>query len=120
MPLNERLDGASINASQRSQLTHAAAEIGFQHGTSVCHLTAQGLLTSANSYVHTGLHPILQYHLGYLLEYAIQTVRNSNGRSTMAAMIIALLSGNSHLPSAVRKVQLDHLDCLPPLTNQSG
>ena len=53
--------------------------------------------------------------MGYPPEYAIQTLRNSNGLSTMAAMIIAMLSGNSQVARGIRDIQVAHLDCLPPL-----
>lgn len=78
-----------------------------------------GAWAALNSYVHTGLHPMLQYHLGYPPEYAIQTIRNANGLSTMGAMIIAVLSGQSRLTKAIKEVQLSHLHCLPPLAGDS-
>jgi hypothetical protein len=75
----------------------------------------QGAWASLNSYVHTGLQPMLKYHLGHAPEYAIQTVRNANGLSVMAAMVIAMLTGNRDVTRIVRDIQLRHLDCLPPL-----
>lgn len=69
-----------------------------------------------NSYVHGGIHPLMQAHHGYAPEYAIQSLRNANGLSAMAAMLIAVLSGDPEKTRRVREIQLAHLDCLPPLT----
>ena len=68
-----------------------------------------------NSYVHSGIHPILQHHLGYPPEYAIQVLRNSNGLSGMAATLMAMMTDNVDIVMAVRNAQLAHLDCLPPI-----
>ena len=68
-----------------------------------------------NSYVHSGIHPILQHHMGYPPEYAIQVLRNSNGLSGMAATLMAMMTDNVDTVMAVRNAQLAHLDCLPPI-----
>jgi len=68
-----------------------------------------------NSYVHSGIHPIVHQHVDVPPWYAIQILLNSNGLSGMAATVMAILTGNEHIAVAVRQVQLDHLDCLPPL-----
>jgi hypothetical protein len=68
-----------------------------------------------NSYVHAGIHPLMQAHHGYPPEYALQTLRNANGLSTMAAMLMAVLSGDRNITRQVREIQLAHLQCLPPL-----
>ena len=68
-----------------------------------------------NSYVHGGIHPITQQHLGYTDEYVSQTLRNANGLSMMAVMLLAMMSGDATSVEAIRQLQLDHLDCLPPL-----
>ncbi len=68
-----------------------------------------------NSYVHGGIHPLMQSHHGYSPAYAIQTLRNANGLSTMAATLMAVLSGDPSVTHRVREIQLAHLDCLPPL-----
>jgi hypothetical protein len=69
-----------------------------------------------NSYIHAGIHPLMQAHHGYPPEYAIQTLRNANGLSSMAAMLMAVLSGDGNITRQVREIQLAHLECLPPLT----
>jgi hypothetical protein len=68
-----------------------------------------------NSYVHSGIHPIIQHHAGFPPEYAIQVLRNSNGLSGMAATLMALQTGDADIVMAVRNAQLAHLDCLPPI-----
>ena len=68
-----------------------------------------------NSYIHSGIHPVVQHHAGFPPEYAIQTVWNSNGLSGMAATLMAIVLGDPEIARQVRRVQLDHSDCLPPL-----
>lgn len=68
-----------------------------------------------NSYVHSGIHPIVQHHAGYPPEYAIQALRNSNGLAGMAATLMAMMTGDPVIATGVRDAQLAHLDCLPPL-----
>lgn len=74
-----------------------------------------GAWAPLNSYIHGGIHPLMQSHHGYTPEYAIQTLRNANGLSMMAAMLMAVLSGDPSVTNRVRELQLAHLDCLPPL-----
>lgn len=57
----------------------------------------------------------MQVHRGYPPEYAVQTLINANGLTTMAAMLMAILSGDSNLTREVRQIQFSYLDCLPPL-----
>ena len=68
-----------------------------------------------NSYVHGGIHPLTQHHRGYSNEYAHQTLQNANGLATMAAMLLAVMSGKPDITALIRETQLEHLDCLPPL-----
>jgi hypothetical protein len=75
----------------------------------------EGAWGPLNSYVHGGIHPLMQLHRGYPPEYAVQTLLNANGLTTMAAMLTAMLSGDPKLTAEIKRVQLDHLDCLPPL-----
>ena len=75
----------------------------------------QGAWSPLNSYVHTGIHPLMQAHHGYPPEYALQILRNANGLSTMAAMLMAVLSGDPEITRRIRRFRLTNLDCLPPL-----
>lgn len=75
----------------------------------------QGAWGPLNSYVHGGIHPVTQLHRGYRPEYAVQTLLNANGLTTMAAMLMAILSGDPKVTRGCRQIQLTHLDCLPPL-----
>lgn len=68
-----------------------------------------------NSYVHGGIHPVTQQHHGYSAGYLLQTLRNANGLATMAAMLLGVMSGDQKITGAIRRAQLDHLECLPPL-----
>jgi hypothetical protein len=75
----------------------------------------RGAWKPMNSYVHGGVHPVMQFHLGYPPEYATQTVLNANGLSAMAAMVLAIMSGDEAITKGIREIQLAYLDCLPPL-----
>lgn len=68
-----------------------------------------------NSYVHSGIWPIVQRMHGDEVQGAIQTLRNSCGLTGMAAMMIAMYTGTSVNTSSVKLLQLRHKDCLPPL-----
>jgi len=75
----------------------------------------EGAWGPLNSYVHGGIHPVMQVHRGYPLEYAVQTLINANGLTTMAAMLMAISARDSNVTREVRQIQLNYLDCLPPL-----
>lgn len=75
----------------------------------------QGAWGPMNSYVHGGIHPVIRSVVGYSTDYALGTLRNANGLTTMAAMLIAMRSGDERTSKGMRQIQLDHLDCLPPL-----
>ena len=68
-----------------------------------------------NSYVHSGIHAVLHQHVDMTADFADSTIRTSNGLAGMAAMLLAVSSGDEELVHAVAQIQLDHLDCLPPL-----
>lgn len=68
-----------------------------------------------NSYVHGGVHPVLQAHWGFTDEYAEQVLRNANGLATMGTMLMAVLTGEQEIADAMRRVQLEHRDVLPSL-----
>jgi len=68
-----------------------------------------------NSYVHAGIHPVVHQHLGVSDEFALATLRNSNGLTCMAATLTAILTGNRDQQRNVIAAQRAHADCLPPL-----
>lgn len=68
-----------------------------------------------NSYVHGGIHAVVNFGVGYKPAFLLQIIRNSNGLSTMAAMVGAMLSGDPRLTGQMKTIQLAFLDCLPPL-----
>jgi len=74
----------------------------------------EGAWGPLNSYVHTGIHPIVQQHVGYSPDFAIPTLRNANGLTGMAATLAALISSSPETTMAVIGVQHAHPDCLPP------
>jgi len=47
-----------------------------------------------NSYVHSGIHPIVPQHAGVSDDFALATLLNANGLTGMAAMLAAELSGD--------------------------
>lgn len=68
-----------------------------------------------NSYVHSGIWPVVQRLGGDEVQGAIQTLRNSCGLTGMAGMVIAMYTGDPVNTSSVKLLQLRHKGCLPPL-----
>lgn len=68
-----------------------------------------------NSYVHSGIHPIVHQHAGVSVEFALATLRNANGLTGMAAVLAAELSGDHQQVTSVLNAQYAHPDCLPPM-----
>jgi hypothetical protein len=69
-----------------------------------------------NSYVHSGIHPIVHQHAGVSVEFALATQRNANGLTGMAAMLAAEAFGDQRQVLSVLDAQYAHLDCLPPIS----
>jgi hypothetical protein len=67
-----------------------------------------------NSYVHSGIHPIVHQHTGVSAEFALATLLNANGLTGMAAMLAAETLGDQQKVLSILDAQLAHLDCLPP------
>ena len=68
-----------------------------------------------NSFVHGGIHPVSRFGEGYPPPLLIQVLQNSNGLSTMAAMVMALLSGDANIVRRLSQCQPEFEDCLPAL-----
>lgn len=67
-----------------------------------------------NSFVHSGIHPTILQQVGYSTENAAGTLRNANGLSIVAAMVIAALSGDASVAEGIKALQSAFLDCCPP------
>jgi hypothetical protein len=65
----------------------------------------------------SGTHPGICFTSGYSPDHALDMLRNANGLTAMAAMLIALLSGDERISTGMLQIQKDHLDCLPPLAS---
>jgi hypothetical protein len=50
-------------------------------------------------------------------DHALGMLRNANGLAAIASMQIAMLSGDERVSDGMRQIQMDHLDCLPPLAS---
>jgi len=79
-----------------------------------------GAWAPLNSYIHSGIHSIYHALKGHHEPYAIQTLRNSCGLTGMAAMLIAVLSGDPEVTAEVKGIQLAHQRCLPPLVGEEA
>jgi hypothetical protein len=66
-----------------------------------------------NSFVHGGIHAIDRNHKGYPLPLLLQLLKTSNGISTMAAMLLVILSNNPGHKGKLPAIQLEFADCLP-------
>jgi hypothetical protein len=75
-------------------------------------------LTALNSFVHGGIHVLTRHASGYPGHLVEQVVRNSNGLTTMAGMLLALLRASDAASARMRKIQPEFADCLPPLLPQ--
>ncbi|MCC8470215.1 DUF6988 family protein [Xanthomonas phaseoli] len=71
--------------------------------------------SAMNSFVHGGLHPLRRVEEGFPPPLALQILRNSNGLVTMTGMLLAILTGDSLIASAMSRIQPDFADCLPDL-----
>lgn len=80
----------------------------------------QAAWPALNSFVHSGIWPILQRYAGNEVEGSIQTLRNSSGLTGMAAMMVAMYTGDAQNTIAVKLIQLKHRHCLPPLIDRPG
>lgn len=69
--------------------------------------------TALNSFAHGGLHPIARTIEGYPPELAHDAIRNSNGLTTIAAQLIAIVSGEEPNMEPVRQLHADFADCIP-------
>lgn len=73
-----------------------------------------GAWAMLNSFVHSGIHPTMLQQIGYTTESADATLWNANGLSVVAAMLIALLSGDQTVAERIKMLQGPFLDCCPP------
>jgi hypothetical protein len=75
---------------------------------------------SLNSFVHAGIHPFRRHSDGYPLPLILDVLRNSNALSTMAGMVMAVLTGDIGVVRSVGALQTDFADCLPTLIATSA
>jgi hypothetical protein len=71
--------------------------------------------TSISSFVHGGIHAINRHGKGYPLHLIVEIIQSSNGLTTMAGMLLAILTGNAGIANNMNKIQLEFQDCLPTL-----
>lgn len=70
---------------------------------------------SLNSFVHSGIHALQRGEHGYPLLLALQVVHTANALGTMAAMMLANLTGDPAKGSQINLLIPAYRDCLPPL-----
>ena len=75
-----------------------------------------GAWAPMNSYVHAGILPLQQMVRGYPPDTSENNLRNANGLTFIAAMLIAVASGERELPKKIRDLQLAYQDVQPPTT----
>lgn len=66
-----------------------------------------------NSFVHSGIHPLIRSKEGIPLALAVQVVRNSNGLMHMAYRLLASLSGSQDQMNKTTQIYNHFQDCLP-------
>jgi uncharacterized protein DUF6988 len=70
---------------------------------------------SLNSFVHAGVHPLRRHSDGYPISLILDVLRNSNALSTMAGMVLAVLTGDRDIARSMGALQADFQDYLPTL-----
>lgn len=68
-----------------------------------------------NSYVHSGIHAVNRHQFGFPIVLARQVMASSNGIGTMAAMMLANLTGDSGRGAEINRLIPAFADCLPQL-----
>lgn len=68
-----------------------------------------------SSFVHVGLHPLKRQAEGYPLEIIEQVLRQSNGLSLLATMLLTILSGDRRQQGKVAALQCEFAACCPNL-----
>jgi hypothetical protein len=66
-----------------------------------------------SSFVHGGIHALTRHSKGYPVTLLTQVVCVSNGLSTMAAMLLLIISSDRTKVGHLTVVQADFADCLP-------
>jgi len=66
-----------------------------------------------NSFVHVGIHALQRHAQGYPLPLVLQAIHNGNGLQVMAAMMLAVLTGNPITTKRIGALQREFADCLP-------
>jgi hypothetical protein len=72
-------------------------------------------LKALNSFVHGGIHSLRRHTDGFPNPLVVQIVCSSNALSMMAAMTLAILSGDAVIRETMSRIQREFADCLPPL-----
>jgi hypothetical protein len=70
---------------------------------------------SLNSFVHSGIHALQRGEHGYPVLLALQVIQTANALGTMAAMMLANLTGDPQKGRRINEVIPAFRDCLPPL-----
>lgn len=71
-----------------------------------------------NSYVHAGIHALSRKQRGFPLPLACQVVQSSNGIGTVAAMMLANLTGDESRGNDINRLFPSFGDYLPQLHRQ--
>ncbi|WP_018906149.1 hypothetical protein ABL841_09270 [Variovorax paradoxus] len=68
-----------------------------------------------NSFVHVGVHALRRHQDGFPVQLVWQLIECSNGLVTIAAMMLAILTGDRVLAARMNRVHVGFEDCLTPL-----
>ena len=70
---------------------------------------------SFNSFVHSGIHALQRGEHGYPVLLALQVIHTANALGTVAAMMLANLTGDPAKGRQINLIVPAYRDCLPPL-----
>jgi hypothetical protein len=115
---------SELAAKKLPSMNEMVAQIGKRVGVSAPKAAHQMLVHfkdvswyALNSFAHVGIHPLRRHLEGFPRPLALQVLRSSNGLSTMAGMVLAILTGDEAITKSMGAIQSEFSDCLPELLN---
>jgi hypothetical protein len=70
-----------------------------------------------NSFVHGGVHAVVNAMVDTPPEKLVSLLRNANGMSFLAAQVLVIASRDASLAGRIRKIQMTNSESLPPMVS---
>lgn len=114
-PLSAESEAAAKNLPMVSKMIELLKDAGPPGAYEMVAGFKATMLSSLNSFVHAGIHPIQRHSEGYPESLMAQVLQNSNALFLMATMLLANLTGDEAISGPMSKIQRGFADCLPEL-----